>query len=102
MAAALAPPLVVALDLALLRTGLVRRPRFWLAMLVVLAFQLPVDGWLTGGRPPVVGYRPSAVSGLYGPWHIPVEDFGFGFALAALTMMLWERGARRGTEDGHG
>jgi hypothetical protein len=25
------------------------------------------------------------------PWDIPVEDFGFAFALITLTLVLWER-----------
>lgn len=101
VAAVLAPLLVLAVELAVLRTGLLRRRRFWAALAIVLAFQVPVDGWLTSGHAPVVAYHPVATSGLYGPWRIPIEDFGFGLALAALTLMLWERTARRRDEDGH-
>jgi hypothetical protein len=25
------------------------------------------------------------------PWDIPIEDFLFGFALATLVLMLWQR-----------
>lgn len=95
LAALAAPAVVLALEVLVLRTGALRRPRFWAAIGVVLAFQVPVDGWLTAGRDPVVSYRPAAVCGLYGPWRIPLEDFGFGLALAALTMLLWEWTGRR-------
>ena len=95
IAAAAAPIAVLVLELAVLRTGLLRRPRFWAALALVLAFQVPVDGWLTWHRAPVVSYSAAAVSGLRAPWDIPVEDFGFGFALAALTLLLWEWNRRR-------
>ena len=44
--AALAVVTVGALELPVLRTGLFRRPAYWLSMLIVLGFQIPVDGWL--------------------------------------------------------
>jgi lycopene cyclase domain-containing protein len=91
LAAVAAPVAVVVLELTVLRTGLLVRPRFWAAIVVVLAFQVPVDGWLTGGAMPVVGYSAEATSGARGPFGIPVEDFGFGFAMATLTLLLWER-----------
>ncbi len=99
LAALAAPSAVLALELLVLRTGAPRRPRFWVAIAMVLAFEVPVDGWLTGGTPPVVSYRAAAVSGLHGPWRIPLEDFGFGFALAALTLLLWEWTGRRSRSD---
>ena len=34
---------VCALELTLLHTGLFRRPAYWLSMLIVLAFQVPVE-----------------------------------------------------------
>jgi len=89
--AAGAPAAVVALELTALRTGILRRGRFWAAMAITLAFQIPVDGWLTKLSAPIVLYRPAAVSGVRWPWDIPVEDFGFAFALITLTLALWER-----------
>jgi hypothetical protein len=38
----------LAVDLAVLRTALVRRRAFWCAYAIVLAFQLVVNGILTG------------------------------------------------------
>jgi lycopene cyclase domain-containing protein len=89
--AALAVLAVCAWELAFLRTGLFRRPAYWLTMLIVLAFQVPVDGWLTKLSAPIVLYAPRPVTGLRGPWDIPVEDFLFGFALVTAALLAWER-----------
>ncbi|MGA8113048.1 MAG: lycopene cyclase domain-containing protein [Actinocatenispora sp.] len=94
LAAFLAPALVIALELAVLRTGLLRSGRFWAATAVALGFQVPVDGWLTKLRAPVVLYGTSGNSGLRPLWDIPVEDFGFGFAMVGLTLLLWARNTR--------
>lgn len=84
---------VVALELAFLRTGLFRRPAYWISMVIVLAVQVPVDGWLTKWSAPVVEYSSRQVTGLRGPLDIPVEDFLFGFALVTAALLLWERQA---------
>jgi len=89
--AVLAVLAVCAWELIFLRTGLFRRPTYWLTMLIVLGFQVPVDGWLTKLSAPVVVYAPRAVTGLRGPWDIPVEDFLFGFALVTAALLAWER-----------
>jgi lycopene cyclase domain-containing protein len=89
--AVLAVLAVCAWELLFLRTGLFRRPAYWLTMLIVLGFQVPVDGWLTKLSAPVVVYAPRAVTGLRGPWDIPVEDFLFGFALVTAALLAWER-----------
>src|ERR1700735_3421721 len=90
-----------ALELTVLRTGLFRRVAYWLSMLIVLGFQIPVDGWLTKLSAPVVEYSPTQVTGLRGPWDIPVEDFLFGFALVTAALLLWERQGSGG-DSGHG
>jgi lycopene cyclase domain-containing protein len=89
--AALAVLLVCATELALLRTGLFRRPAYWLSMLIVLGFQVPVDGWLTKLSSPIVIYDDKQLSGVRFPFDIPVEDFLFGFALVTAVLLLWER-----------
>ena len=89
--AALAVLLVCAMELALLRTGLFRRPAYWLSMLIVLGFQIPVDGWLTKLSCPIVIYDDKQLSGVRFPFDIPVEDFLFGFALVTAVLLLWER-----------
>ena len=99
VAALCAPVAVVALELTALRTGILRRRRFWLAIAVTLAFQVAVDGWLTKLSAPVVVYRRLAISGARWPWDIPVEDFGFAFAMITMTLALWERALRRSRYD---
>jgi lycopene cyclase domain-containing protein len=89
--AALAVLAVCALELGVLRTGLFRRPAYWLSMLIVLGFQIPVDGWLTKLSSPIVIYDDKQLSGLRFPFDIPVEDFLFGFALVTAVLLLWER-----------
>ena len=92
---------VCAWELLFLRTGLFRRPAYWLSMLIVFGFQIPVDGWLTKLSAPVVEYSPAQVTGLRWPWDIPVEDFLFGFALVTAALLLWERQGS-GRDSGHG
>ena len=82
---------VGAAELTVLRTGLFRRPAYWAAMAIVLAFQIPVDGWLTKLSAPIVLYRRTAMTGLRFPWDIPIEDFLYGFALVTAALLLWER-----------
>ena len=82
---------VCALELTLLHTGLFRRPAYWLSMVIVLGFQVPVDGWLTKRSSPVVIYNEGQTSGVRFPFDIPVEDFLFGFALVTAVLLLWEQ-----------
>ena len=94
--AVVAVVLVVALEFGLLHTGLFRRPAYWLSMLIVLGFQVPVDGWLTKRSAPIVIYDQHQTSGVRFPFDIPVEDFLFGFAMVTSVLLLWEgRHARR-------
>jgi hypothetical protein len=41
------------LELTVLRTGLLRKPAYWISMVIVLGFQVPVDGWLTKLSAPI-------------------------------------------------
>ena len=95
IAAICAPLAVAALEFGVMRTGVLRSRRFWLTIAIVFAFQVLVDGWLTKLSAPIVLYRPEAISGVRWPWDIPVEDYGFAFAMIALTLMLWERARKR-------
>ena len=83
--------LVVAAELAWLRTGIFRKPQFWVAYGIILFFEVLVDGWLTKLSAPIVIYDPDEFSGWRFPWDIPVEDYLFGFSLIVLTLMLWIR-----------
>ena len=91
------------LDLFIVRTRLLRRRAFWTAYAIVLAFQLIVNGVLTGL--PVVRYDPSTIIGLR-VVYAPVEDLLFGFSMVLLTLTTWvwlgrgERGCRRPTPAG--
>jgi lycopene cyclase domain-containing protein len=83
---------VLLIDLAVLRTRMVTRPVFWVAYAIVLAFQLLLNGVLTGRG--VVRYDPAAI---WGPRiaYAPVEDLAFGFALVVLTLASWAAVNRR-------
>jgi lycopene cyclase domain-containing protein len=85
-ASALGIVLSVLLELLVLRTGLFRDPRYWVALAIVAAFQLLVNGVLT--CPPIVSYDPAEI---LGPRIVcaPVEDLGFGFAMVTTTIALW-------------
>jgi lycopene cyclase domain-containing protein len=85
---------VVALELAVLRTGVFRRPEYWIALTICLAFQVLVDGWLTKLSSPVVLYDDGNFSGIRIFFDSPIEDFGFGFALITLAVMSWIRAGR--------
>jgi lycopene cyclase domain-containing protein len=89
---------VVLLELLLLRTGIFRTAQYWCAMAIVFAFQVLVDGFLTRLSAPVVIYAPQHHLGVRWPWDIPVEDFGFGFCLVTLTILVWKAAARGGVE----
>lgn len=86
---------VLAVELLWLRTGILRTARFWLAMAIVMGFQVPVDGWLTRLSDPVVLYADRDMTGVRFPWDIPVEDFAFGFGMVTLAMVLWAHLGRR-------
>jgi lycopene cyclase domain-containing protein len=89
-ASALGIVLAVLLELLVLRTGLFRDPRYWVALAIVAAFQLLVNGVLT--CPPIVSYDPAEI---LGPRIVcaPIEDLGFGFAMVTTTIALWRRAA---------
>ena len=89
--AVLAVVAVVALELAVLRTGLFRRPAYWISMVIVVGFQILVDGWLTKLSAPIVIYDERHTSGIRFPFDIPIEDYLFGFALVTAVLLLWER-----------
>ncbi|OQO93758.1 lycopene cyclase domain-containing protein [Saccharomonospora piscinae] len=90
---------VVAVELAWLRTGLFRRRSYWITVAIVLAFQVPVDGWLTKLDAPVVVYDPAHHLGLRFPLDIPVEDFLFGFSLITATLLAWTAHERKETRS---
>jgi lycopene cyclase domain-containing protein len=64
-------------------------------MLIVIGFQILVDGWLTKLSAPIVVYDNRQTSGIRFPLGIPIEDFFFGFALVTAVLLLWERQRER-------
>ena len=76
----------VVLDLAVLRTGVLRRKLFWTAYAIVLFFQLLTNGWLTGRG--IVTYDDEVI---LGPRlaYAPLEDLLFGFSLVVQTLAWW-------------
>lgn len=86
---------VIALELWVLRTGLFRQPVYWISMVIVVGFQIPVDGWLTKLSAPIVIYDEDHTSGIRFPFDIPIEDFLFGWAMVTAVLLLWERQRRQ-------
>lgn len=100
---------VVLLDLAVLRTRLLRRRVFWASYAIVVFFQLVTNAVLTGFR--IVRYDGDAIVGSSTPAEsappflsdgriafAPFEDLLFGFALVVLTQVLWVWLGRRGVQ----
>ena len=81
---------VVLVELFIVRSGIFRKPAYWLAIVICLGFQIPVDGYLTKLSNPIVIYSPDMHSGIRFPWDIPIEDFGFGFAMLTTVIMVWQ------------
>jgi lycopene cyclase domain-containing protein len=99
VATALAVVVVVVLDLAVLRTRLLRTANFWISLGIMWFFQIFVDGWLTKLSAPIVRYDPDQFSGIRLFFDSPLEDFGFGFALILLTLSVWDVLARRSSPE---
>jgi lycopene cyclase domain-containing protein len=101
VAAVLGVAFAVLLDLALLRTKLLARRVFWASYLIIVVFQLLVNGVLTGRR--LVVYSSHAIVGgtapvFLGDWHVayaPFEDLLFGFSLVLQTLSWWIWWGRR-------
>jgi lycopene cyclase domain-containing protein len=85
---------VIVLELAVLRTGIFRKPAYWVAMLVSYTFMVPVDGWLTKLSAPIVLYHDGDTSGLRPVWDILAEEFLYAFALLTLVIALWDWAGR--------
>ena len=93
---------VLAYELLVARTGVLRRSSFWLSMAIVWSFQVFVDGWLTKLSSPIVRYAPETFSGIRIFFDSPIEDFGFGFAMITLTIITWEQLGRRERDAARG
>jgi lycopene cyclase domain-containing protein len=89
--AILSAVVVVMLELVFFRTGIFRSKSYWIALGIVFAFMIPVDGWLTKLSAPIVIYDPADVSGWRPVWDILLEEFAYAFALITLVLVCWER-----------
>jgi len=90
---------VVLAELLYFKTGIFTTAQYWLSIAIVFGFQIAVDGWLTKLSAPIVIYNPEEFLGLRIPWDIPIEDFGFGFAMVTLAILLWRRWLDRRTSS---
>ncbi len=79
---------LVALTDTLLKTDLLGQPKTYLYLALVAGLILVFNGYLTAR--PVVLYGEAFQSG-YRILTIPIEDFGYGFALALFNAMLYEK-----------
>ena len=82
---------VVVAELVYFKSGIFATAQYWWSIVIIFAFQVLVDGWLTKLSDPIVIYNPDEMLGLRAPWDIPIEDFGFGFAMVTLAILLWRR-----------
>ena len=98
VATAVAVVVVVLFELLWARTGIFRTAQYWITMAIVFFFQVLVDGWLTKLDDPIVRYSPQHFLGVRFPFDIPIEDFGFGFALVTGTIIAWQLAGRRKAE----
>jgi lycopene cyclase domain-containing protein len=92
---AIAVVAVIVAELVYFKSGIFRTAQYWWSMVIIFAFQIPVDGWLTKLSAPIVIYNPEEILGPRTPWDIPIEDFGFGFSMVTLAILLWRRWLNR-------
>jgi len=91
---------VIALDLYVFKTKILRRKVFWVSYSIVIFFQLVTNGILTGFG--IVEYDANAIIGSSTPQDspppfigdgrlvfAPIEDLLFGFCLIVLTLIMW-------------
>lgn len=76
-----------------LRTRVLRTRIFWIFLLVMYAFKLIANGYLTWR--PIVLYNPAFFLGVR-LGTIPLEDFVYGFSIIGFSVVLWEYLKRRG------
>ncbi len=100
---------VIALDLYVFKTCLLKRKVFWVSYSIVIFFQLITNGILTGFG--IVEYDGAAIIGSSTPENspptfigdgrlvfAPIEDLMFGFCLVVLTLIIWISLGRKGVQ----
>jgi lycopene cyclase domain-containing protein len=101
--------IVIALDLFVFKTKLLKRRVFWVSYSIVIFFQLITNGILTGFG--IVEYDGAAIIGSTTPKdspptfigdgrlvYAPIEDLLFGFCLVVLTLIIWIWLGRKGVQ----
>ncbi|MGC8480798.1 MAG: lycopene cyclase domain-containing protein [Acidimicrobiales bacterium] len=83
--------IAVGIDLWVTKSKVVFTAQFWIAVVIVLGFQVFVDGWLTKLSAPIVEYAPNHFSGIRVFFSSPIEDFIYGLSIITLTLTLWVR-----------
>jgi lycopene cyclase domain-containing protein len=63
--------IVIALESAVLRTGLLRKAEYWISVAIVFVFQVIVDGWPTKLSAPIVIYNDQHSTGIRFRFDIP-------------------------------
>lgn len=100
---------VIALDLFVFKTRLLKRRLFWVSYSIVIFFQLITNGILTGFG--IVEYDGAAIIGSSTPKDVPptmigdgrlvyapIEDLLFGFCLVVLTLIIWVWLGKKGVQ----
>ncbi|MDP1706770.1 MAG: lycopene cyclase domain-containing protein [bacterium] len=82
----LALGLAMALDLLIIKTGLLGRKAFWTSYVIILPFQLLTNWWLTSRE--IVMYNSEDILGMRIA-AAPIEDLIYGFALILGVLSLW-------------
>ena len=88
----LALGLAMALDLFIIKTGLLGRKAFWTSYAIILPFQLLTNWWLTSRE--IVMYNSKDILGVRIA-SAPIEDLIYGFALILAVLSLWVHYGRR-------
>lgn len=91
MLALVAAAAVIALELFVIRSGVFGQLGYWIALAIVVAFMIVVDGWLTKLSAPIVIYRPSDTSGIRPVWDILIEEYAYAFAMLTAVILAWDR-----------
>ncbi len=89
----IAAVVVIGLELAVFRSGILRSKAYWISMVIVFGFMVAVDGWLTKLSAPIVIYDDAETSGIRPIWDILVEEYVYAFALLTFVILLWDRSA---------
>lgn len=90
-----AVPAVIAFDLFVTKSKILRRKSFWNAYGILLFFQLITNWWLTSRG--ILTYDPDVITGIRIA-AAPAEDLLFGFSMLVMTISLWMYWGRKGVQ----